>query len=461
MSLSPAASPPSSLSPEDAVAALADPSAPYLIGVRHHAPSLAAAVPALLDAAAPDVLLVELPAEMQEWLPWLGHEETRAPVALAAASDEAGGGPAFYPFADFSPELAAVRWAARHGVRVVACDLPLADRAWRAGGRADTSATSTARTTPAPDAGRSGITAALRSRLTGRPGEDLWDRLVEATAPGSEPEALRRAALLTGWALREEALASGGVPELDLRRERWMRSRLADATADGARAAVVVGAFHAPALVDPAAATADDRDDPGPPAPRGGPTGRPGWTTSLIPYTYALLDERSGYPAGIRDPEWQHLVLRAAGDPAALEEALTGMAVRVCARLRELGHPSGPPDAREIARFAADLARLRGCPPRAGESWSKRCRRCSRRASRTAGDGPSPGRWNRCSSGPAAAVPHRARRAAVSLPRSRPSWRRSGCRARGPTGLVRPPGTCVWTPCGPTSTANATCCCAA
>ncbi|WP_146064713.1 DUF5682 family protein, partial [Streptomyces sp. SM1] len=91
-------------------------------------------------------------------------------------------------------------------------------------------------------------------------------------------------------------------------------------------------------------------------------TGRPGWTTSLIPYTYALLDERSGYPAGIRDPEWQDMVLRAQGDPAALEEALTRAAVRVCAELRGLGHPSGPADAREICRLASDLARLRGLP---------------------------------------------------------------------------------------------------
>ena len=36
-----------SLSPDEAVTALTDPAAPYLIGVRHHAPSLAAAVPAL------------------------------------------------------------------------------------------------------------------------------------------------------------------------------------------------------------------------------------------------------------------------------------------------------------------------------------------------------------------------------------------------------------------------------
>ncbi|MGC9407925.1 vWA domain-containing protein [Streptomyces sp. DZ1-3] len=343
-------------SPEAAVAALTDPAAPYLIGVRHHAPSLAAAVPALLEAAAPDVLLVELPAETQEWLPWLGHEETRAPVALAAARAGDGGGTAFYPFADFSPELAAVRWAVRRGVPVVACDLPLADRAWRRGRR---SGAPVPRVTPSsvpepPEVHGPGLTTALRARLTGRPGDDLWDRLVEAAAPGSEPEALRRAALLTGWALRAEAAAAGGVPEVDLRREEWMRCRLAAATADGARAAVVVGAFHAPALLAPAGAADEVRDG-------GAPAGA-GWTTSLIPYTYALLDERSGYPAGIRDPEWQHLVLRAAGDPDALEEALTRAAVRVCAELRALGHPSGPADAREITRLASDLARLRGLP---------------------------------------------------------------------------------------------------
>ncbi|MER6407783.1 DUF5682 family protein [Streptomyces viridosporus] len=345
-------------SPDEALAVLTGPSAPYLVGVRHHAPSLAAAVPALLDGAEPEVLLVELPAEMQPWLPWLGHEETRAPVALAAApGDGSGGGPAFYPFADFSPELAAVRWAARRGVPVVACDLPLADRAWTEGRRA-----------AGARAGGPGLAAALRSRLTGRPGDDLWDRLVEAAAPGSPPEALRRAALLTGWALREDAAASGGVPELDLRRERWMRARLAEATARGERAAVVVGAFHAPALVrqdagEESEKEADEENEENEEAATAAAARRrPAWITSLIPYTYALLDERSGYPAGIRDPEWQDMVLRAAGDPAALEEALTRAAVRVCAELRGLGHPSGPADAREIGRLASDLARLRGLP---------------------------------------------------------------------------------------------------
>ncbi|MCX5339741.1 vWA domain-containing protein [Streptomyces atratus] len=372
--------------PEAAVAALAatGPGSPFLIGVRHHAPSLAAALPALLDSAAPDVLLVELPAEFQPWLGWLAHEETEAPVALAAVPADGPGpgsagerGPAFYPFADFSPELVALRWAARNGVLAVACDLPLADRAW-AGGGPDTPAHAPvpgADSAPVPGEGH-GLSAALRSRLTGRDGDDLWDRLVEALAPGSTPEALRQAALLTGWALRHEAEARGGAHRTDLVREACMRGHVAEALASGRRPAVVVGAFHTPALLTPdAGATGGPAPDASAAAPEPGADGHvngaPGTaacTVSLVPYTYPLLDSRSGYPAGIRDPEWQHTVLDAAGDPAALHEALIRTAVRVCAALREQGHPYGPADGREVVRVAGDLARLRDLPaPGRGE----------------------------------------------------------------------------------------------
>ncbi|MBO1418533.1 hypothetical protein J0670_28515, partial [Streptomyces sp. FH025] len=317
---------------------------PYLIGVRHHAPSLSAVLPALLDAARPEAVLVELPAEFQPWLDGLADEATEAPVALAAApagSDDTTG-PAFYPFADFSPELAALRWARRNGVEAIACDLPLAHRTGRAG--AD----------HRPGSGGAaegpGVADALRHRLTGRASdEDLWDRLVETAAPGSTPEAVRRAALLVGWALRHDAESGQGVDPYDLRREAWMRARIRAASADGRRIAVVVGAFHAPALLDGPTA---EEEPPGP--------DHPGHVLSLIPYTYPLLDARSGYPAGIRDPEWQHTVLDAGGDPQRLTEALTTTAVRICAALRAQDHPSGPADAREIVRLAGDLARLRG-----------------------------------------------------------------------------------------------------
>ncbi|WBP86030.1 DUF5682 family protein [Kitasatospora cathayae] len=329
---------------------------PYLIGVRHHAPSLSAALPALLDAARPEAVLIELPAEFQPWLDLLADEATEAPVALAAApaGPDDPGRLAFYPFADFSPELVALRWARRHGVEAIACDLPLAHRTAADGTRARRGPTEGR--AEGPTEGRAegpaspGVADALRHRLTGRDSdEDLWDRLVETAAPGSTPEAVRRAGLLVGWALRHDAETGPGVDPYDLRREAWMRARIHAAAADGRRIAVVVGSFHAPALLD-GPITPEE-----PAAPDD-----PGHVLSLIPYTYPLLDARSGYPAGIRDPEWQHTVLDAGGDPERLTEALTATAVRICAALRTQDHPSGPADAREIVRLAGDLARLRG-----------------------------------------------------------------------------------------------------
>ncbi|MFE2251815.1 DUF5682 family protein [Streptomyces lavendulae] len=117
--------------PREALTALAASREPYLLGVRHHSPALAAVVPALLDEAGAEVVCVELPAEFQPWVAHLADPETVAPVALAGLGRE--GRLAFYPFADFSPELAAVRWARSRGVAVVCCDLPLADRGWSGG----------------------------------------------------------------------------------------------------------------------------------------------------------------------------------------------------------------------------------------------------------------------------------------------------------------------------------------
>ncbi|MCM2388543.1 DUF5682 family protein [Streptomyces sp. CWNU-1] len=313
---------------------------PYLIGVRHHSPALAAAVPALLAAADPEVVLIELPEEFAPWLDHLGDPATVPPVALAGS----GGGLVFLPFADFSPELAAIRWARQAGVEVVPFDLPLGARTERGQERQ-----------PDGSGAPSGaLTAALHARAHGRAGDDLWDRLVEASAPGCEPEALRRAALLVGWALRAD---SGAVSEYDLRREAHMRRRLASYR--GRRTAAVIGSFHAPAL------RGWDELAPSDEAPAE-VTGD--IITSLVPYSYPLLDERSGYPAGIRDPEWQHGVFTAAGDPRLLDDLLTATAVRICAAVRDAGHPSGPADAREVVRMARDLAALRGLPaPGRGE----------------------------------------------------------------------------------------------
>ncbi|MFJ6656781.1 DUF5682 family protein [Streptomyces sp. NPDC091377] len=374
--------------PRVALDALAGSTVPYLLGIRHHSPALAAAVPALLDAAGADVVCVELPVDFQPWLAHLGAPGTVAPVALAGAGQ--GGRLGFYPFADFSPELAAVRWARERGVEVVCCDLPMTDPHW--GGEAPDAAgepreAHAAR--PAPTSFAQALTAAG----TGRDGDDLWDRSVEVRAPGCAPEALRRAALGVGWALRQDAESSGGVSAADLAREAHMRDTIALAATGGRRVAAVIGAFHAPALADTTAGRerppGDGATVPGPPtadgrAGRGAvsagavstgavstgavstggalPGGPSPVVTSLVPYAFDLLDSRSGYPAGIRDPRWQQAVFGAGGDPGLLHDAAAGAITRVCRELRAAGHTAGTGEARETLRVACDLARLRGLP---------------------------------------------------------------------------------------------------
>src|SRR5262245_56895949 len=113
--------------PVAAIAELAGATRPWLFGVRHHSPACSLALPPLLDRLRPTAVAIELPADLVHWLPWLGHRDAVAPLAMAAVS-ERGDDLGFYPFADFSPELVAIRWARDHDVPVHAIDLPSARR---------------------------------------------------------------------------------------------------------------------------------------------------------------------------------------------------------------------------------------------------------------------------------------------------------------------------------------------
>ncbi|MGV9550495.1 DUF5682 family protein, partial [Streptomyces ardesiacus] len=359
---------------------------PHVIGVRHHSPALAVAVPRLLDAADAEVVCVELPADFQPWLPYLADPRTVAPVALSGAHED--GRLRFHPLADFSPELAAIRWARERGAEVVCCDLPLADPRWSCG---------------PPDGGA--VTVAV---------DELWDRTVEALAPGSAPEAVRRAALGFGRTLRRDTAAHGGIAAGDLAREAHMR-RVLGLFAQR-RVAAVVGAFHAPALTgmdereasvageaeaeSEADAAGETETEAGAEAKTesvaaaeaaakteaaagaaavtgvtavaagttagaaGAPTPPPGSSvvTSLVPYAFALLDPRSGHAAGIRDPRWRQAVLDAGGDPGRVRDAAARLITELCREIRASGDAAGTGEAVETLRFVCDLGTLRGLP---------------------------------------------------------------------------------------------------
>ena len=324
---------------------------PYLIGVRHHSAAMSRVIPKLLSDFQPDCVLLELPMEFKSWLEWLGHDELEAPVALAGCSKDAFD-LSFYPFADFSPELAALRWAIGNGIQVEPCDLPLSDRAQ---GR------SRSRNECKP----SGLLETIFRQTQTSDVGNLWERMVETPSAGSSADAVRRSGLLFGWALRSnDQIASN----YDRQREAHMRECIARTRG---RCAVVVGAYHAAALLPEPVLWSPPDDEPDDEveaasrpkkARRGTPTesdDSPHIATALIPYSFEQFDERSGYPAGIRDPTWHQRVFEAANHED-MRHAVVDLTVGVCRELRAAGHPINVADGKEVVRMSLDLAQVRG-----------------------------------------------------------------------------------------------------
>lgn len=321
--------------PTHALDELAGCTMPWLFGVRHHSPACSIALPPLLDKLAPTVVAIELPEDLGHWIEWLGHPEADAPLAVAAVS-KTGDDLGFYPFADFSPELVAIRWARAHDVPVHAIDLPAAKRAPRE---------------------RGGDVVGIEARLKGA-ADDSWEQMVEAPATAQDAERVRRAALLYGWALRLDSARASGVSALDLAREAHMRAVLDKLGAYAKtkakkkpKVAAIVGSFHAAALVPeptlwaaPPTATDEPRE----------------LVSSLIPYAFELLDARSGYPAGIRDPSWQQRLWQTQRDRGEVALLVSQCLVEITRLIRANGLPAAVPDARAATELAISLAALRG-----------------------------------------------------------------------------------------------------
>jgi hypothetical protein len=99
-----------------------------LYGIRHHGPGSARAVVQELEREPPEVLLVEGPPEADDLVRWVADPGLEPPVALLGYAADDPRRAAFWPFAVFSPEWQAIRWAVRHGVPVRFFDLPYAYR---------------------------------------------------------------------------------------------------------------------------------------------------------------------------------------------------------------------------------------------------------------------------------------------------------------------------------------------
>ena len=102
-----------------------------LLPVRHHSPACSYHVRKVIETYRPSVVLIEGPENANELIPVMVHRDTQAPFAVyysyydktGQLSEEKEHYKCYYPFLDYSPELAALRTADELGICASFMDL--------------------------------------------------------------------------------------------------------------------------------------------------------------------------------------------------------------------------------------------------------------------------------------------------------------------------------------------------
>ncbi|WP_280369623.1 DUF5682 family protein [Nocardia wallacei] len=300
-----------------------------IFGIRHHGPGSARSLRLALARFEPDAILIEGPADADPLVAYVSCAEMRPPIALLAYVPDAPSRAAFWPFARFSPEWQALRYAVEHDVAVGFCDLPATHVL--------------AHDTEPGD--RSDPLAELAAAAGYDDPERWWDAVIESGADADTFEAVTEAMA----ALRESAEIAPVDPHT-LRREAYMRQVMRKTLKDGAkRLAVVCGAWHAPALTGRLGPAAPDAR-----VLKGMPKAKA--TLTWVPWTHSRLAGSSGYGAGITSPGWYHHLF------TETEQPIARWLTKVAATLRAHDLPVSSAHIIEAVRLADTLAALRGRP---------------------------------------------------------------------------------------------------
>jgi hypothetical protein len=339
----------------------------HLFGIRHHGPGSAASLVAALDALQPAAVLIEGPPEGDALIAYAAAPNMRPPVALLAYAKDEPALAVFYPFAVFSPEWQAMRWSLRHQRPVCFIDWPaamsLACRAEEKNAKPDEEPEEqedaqepSEETSDKPEPLDSDPLDRLAEISGHADGEAFWNALVESRGAAREVFASIEEAMTALRAATDELYRGSAAALREARREAHMRQEIRKALKEHEGSiAVVVGAWHVPALRQKISAS-DDRatlkDVP-----------KTKTEITWVPWTETRLAAASGYGAGVRSPGWYaHLWGLYEGDRARVAPdvfAATWQS-KVATLLRAEGHTAATASAIEAARLAVALAALRG-----------------------------------------------------------------------------------------------------
>jgi hypothetical protein len=297
--------------------------------IRHHSPACAWHLERLISERKPRAVLIEGPRDATALLPHLANPATKAPVAIyttfvdttnqlglpRAEKAKPARFSAYYPLADYSPELVAIRSGMAAGAEVRFIDLTFPEMVLAEHGQQQKQQ---ARSLLDEHFLRqSRFLKALCERTGTRDPDDLWDHLYETNFQQLSSEEFIKGVETYCALSRADYTADVLEREGNIAREAAMAAEIrAEIERGDGLILVVTGGFHTPALRERLAAARD-----------GGATSEPipgEAQTLLMRYGFAQLDRLNGYASGMPSPGfyqriWEHLHDKAAGDvlPAA------------------------------------------------------------------------------------------------------------------------------------------------
>ena len=308
-------------------------------GIRHHGPGSARALLRALERDRPEVLAVEMPADLAPALEHIGHADLRPPVAIVAYDPKDVQRALYYPLAGFSPEWVAMRWAASRGVPIVPADLP-----------------ATLMMAGAQEQKVRGVRVDPLGALAQLAGYDDRERWWEATFELREHPHGVFAAVTGMIAALREAYPEATDAECRLREMHMARAIQQAIKAGAQRVGYVCGAWHAPPLASATDGELTKRLRAAAAGYAKAKAGRKGpkLATAWIPYTYQRLRSGGGYSAGVASPVWYELLY---DNPArAAEYYLT----QIAREMREQGGAASTAQIVDAVDLAEGLRRLRG-----------------------------------------------------------------------------------------------------
>jgi hypothetical protein len=331
----------------------------HYFGIRHHGPGCARSLVRAFEALRPDCVLIEGPPEGESLVRLVAAEGMQPPVALLSYCPDEPRLAVYHPFAEFSPEWQALRWAVAAVVPARFIDLPLVhglalDKAQReADEAAPASDVEALVDAPTPDTPEPGDPLNWLAHAAGyADGEAWWNHMVEERGDGEQlftaiSEAMTTLRAETGNKHRDVAEA-----EREALREAHMRQCVRTAQKEGfERIAVVCGAWHLGGLAAAVTAKADQALLKGLPKLK--------VQTTWVPWTYRHLARASGYGAGIQSPGWYEHLWKSHDSP---HPRAVGWLARVARLMRERDLDCSSAHLIEATRLADALAALRERP---------------------------------------------------------------------------------------------------